>query len=75
LNSGEDREALIRDIAALMRGLAVPISLELPLGSALSPWIDIHSRLIGFGWATTEQYEEALRKVLDGGAYQGNEQA
>lgn len=61
-----ERDALIQDIAALIRGLCVPVSLEVPIGAALAPWSALHSRLIGVGWATAEQYEEALRKVLDG---------
>lgn len=61
-----DRDALIRDVAELLSGLAVPVSLELPLGRALPAWSSLHTRLIGFGWADAERYEEELRKVLGG---------
>ena len=60
----EDRDETIKDLANLIAGLAVPVSLEMPLGVAGPAWTDLHRRLVGFGWATSEQYEEALRKVL-----------
>lgn len=63
--SQPERDALIKDLAALIQGLCVPISLEVPIGAALAPWSAIHTRLIGVGWATAAQYEAALREVLD----------
>jgi hypothetical protein len=60
-----DRDVLIQEIAALISGLAVPVSVNMPIGAALAPWSALHSRLIGFGWGTAEQYEAALREVLD----------
>jgi hypothetical protein len=48
----------------LMAGLAVPVSLEMPLGKAGLAWSRLHGELAGFGWATPEQYECELRKIL-----------
>jgi hypothetical protein len=67
--SGQDstleRDLLIRSFAAMMSGLAAPISLGVPLGAAREPWSDLHTQLIGVGWATPQQYEAAIRRVLD----------
>lgn len=51
-------------LSELMAGLAVPVSLELPLGKAGLAWSKLHSGLAGFGWATAESYERELRKTL-----------
>jgi hypothetical protein len=61
----EIRDTTIRDLAELIAGLAVPVSMQMPLGKAGPAWSALHSRLVVFGWATADQYEEALRKVLD----------
>lgn len=66
------RDELIANLAALIAGLAVPISMprgpvgEAILGQVTTPWSDIHSQLIGFGWAMKQDYEERLREVLYG---------
>jgi hypothetical protein len=60
----EDRAEVLADLAQLIAGLAVPVSLEMPLGAAGPAWTKLHDRLIGFGWATPGEYEEALRRVF-----------
>lgn len=59
------RDELIENIAKVMAGLQVPMSMHMPLGAAIEPWSDLHTALIGFGWATKEMWEESLREILD----------
>jgi len=58
------REQFIRHAAHLIAGLAVPVSLEMPLGAAGPAWTELHRGLVGFGWATAGEYEEAIREIL-----------
>ena len=58
------RDELIQDLAQVLEGLQVPISLAMPLGVAIEPWRRLHDELIGFGWAGSEQYHTALREAL-----------
>jgi hypothetical protein len=59
-----ERAEIIADLAQLIAALAVPVSLEMPLGAAGPAWTKLHKQLVGFGWATPGEYEEALRKAL-----------
>lgn len=63
-----DRDTLIKDLGALLAGLQVPRSMfeGRSLGAALDPYDDIRARLGVFGWPAKEQFEQALREVLDG---------
>lgn len=61
-----DKDQMIAAIARLLAGLAVPVSMEVPLGAAGPAWTELHQALIGFGWATPGEYESAIRGVLDG---------
>lgn len=61
-----DRETMIKEMGKLMAGLAVPVSLGAPLGAAREAWGTLHSGLRGFGWASAEQYEDEIRRVLSG---------
>ena len=54
------RDDVIRGLAELMAGLAVPIS----LGMAREAWSDVHGHLFGLGWADAGKYEAALREAL-----------
>lgn len=63
----EVRDRVLHDLGVLMAGLAVPVSLELPLGTARDAWVSLHRVLAGFGWSKPEQYEARLREVLAGG--------
>ena len=58
------REDMIKALGELMAGLAVPISLGVPLGKAKAAWTELHSGLRGFGWATAEDYSQAMEKVI-----------
>jgi hypothetical protein len=58
------REQFITGTAKLIAGLAVPVSMHMPLGAAEPAWTELHRGLRGFGWATAEEYEEAIREIL-----------
>lgn len=59
-----DRNTLVRNLAMLLEALAVPVSLEMRLGAATGAWTAVHRELAGFGWATADDYERALREKL-----------
>lgn len=59
------REQLIKAVARLLAGLQVPVSMQMPLGAATEPWTELHRGLRGFGWATADDYEQEIRRVLD----------
>jgi hypothetical protein len=59
-----EREEFIEATAALIAGMAVPVSLEMKLGAATPAWVQLHHALIGFGWASREEYARAIRKLL-----------
>jgi hypothetical protein len=58
------RDELIRNLAEVLAGLQVPMSLGLPLGTAKAPWAAIHDET-GFGWHAAEDYESYLTTVLE----------
>jgi hypothetical protein len=60
-----DKDALVRNMAQLIAGLAVPVSLEMPLGAAGPAWAELHNGLVGFGWHSADDYEAAIRGILD----------
>jgi hypothetical protein len=60
-------DQLIANLSELIAALAVPVSLGMLTGIARPAWTELHSQLVGFGWATAEEYEAAIRKVLDRG--------
>jgi hypothetical protein len=60
-------DQLIANLSELIAALAAPVSLGMPMGKARPAWTELHSQLVGFGWATAEEYEAAIRKVLDRG--------
>jgi hypothetical protein len=57
----------IRDIAELIQGLAVPVSLGMGsdglLGTAYEPWQRLYSRF-GSGWSSVDEIEKRLRERL-----------
>lgn len=59
-----NKDDLIKAMSELIAGLAVPISMQMPLGRAADAWTELHSGLRGFGWASAEDYEAAIREVL-----------
>lgn len=58
------RDRLIHNMAELMAGLAVPVSMPMPLGKARQAWTELHSQLHAFGWASADQYEKEIRREL-----------
>jgi hypothetical protein len=58
------RDELAANLGQLLAGLAVPVSMEMPLGRAGPAWTALHRGLIGFGWARAEDYEDAIRESL-----------
>ncbi len=58
------RDECITAISHLLAGLAVPVSMEMPLGKAGPAWVELHTHLVGFGWSSAEDYERELRKIL-----------
>jgi hypothetical protein len=59
------RDKFIGNMAQLLAGLQVPVSMEIPLGAAGPAWTELHRSLHGFGWATAADYETAIRTVLE----------
>jgi hypothetical protein len=58
------RDEVIRGLAELLAGLAVPVSLGMPLGTARDAWGSVHGQLAGLGWYDADKYEAALREAL-----------
>lgn len=61
------RDEAIGDIAKLIAGLQVPVSLggRQYLGEGYDPWHRLFSKLHSFGWTDAEQIEKELRAMLD----------
>jgi hypothetical protein len=59
------KDAFIKEVAQLLAGLQVPISLKLPLGAAAPAWTQLHRGLYGFGWASADDYEARINEVLE----------
>ncbi|MCW2899506.1 MAG: hypothetical protein JWO67_1771 [Streptosporangiaceae bacterium] len=60
----EEQDNVLQDVATLLAGLQVPVSLSMPLGTARMAWTSLHARLKAFGWATPEEYHAALRQLF-----------
>lgn len=58
------RAECITAVAELLAGLQVPVSMNMPLGTATEPFHELHVALKGFGYATAEEYEAALEVIL-----------
>jgi hypothetical protein len=61
------RDEVITDIAKLIAGLQVPVSLNgrVMLGVGLEPWERLFHHLHTFGWTDDTQLEKELRAILD----------
>jgi hypothetical protein len=57
------QDEFVHTVAELVAGLAVPVSLSMPLGAAREPWQKLHD-LAGFGWHDADMYEAILREAL-----------
>ncbi len=55
---------MMKLLAELLSGLQAPMSVGVPLGTALEPLNQIRSELHLFGWPTVEEHEQALIKYL-----------
>jgi hypothetical protein len=58
------KDEMITAMSQLLAGLAVPVSMEMPLGKATVAWTELHRGLVGFGWASPEDYAAKIREVL-----------
>lgn len=58
------RDEVISDMAAVVAGLQVPMSMAMPLGAAMEPWRRLHA-LSGSGWHDVDATEAALRAALE----------
>ena len=65
------KDEAIKEIAVVLGGLQVPVSMGVPLGAAKGAWSHLADELVGFGWHGAEDYEAGLRRVL--GAALGGE--
>jgi hypothetical protein len=59
------KDEFIRNVAQLLAGLQVPVSMEMPMGTATVAWTELHRGLHGFGWATADDYEREISEVLE----------
>ena len=62
-----DRDELIAQLALVLAGLQVPLSLpgsDMRLGTAREPYVKLLSELPGFGWRDAADFEAGLREVL-----------
>ena len=59
-----EQDAMVRDIAELIAGLAVPVSLGMGrdglLGVAYEPWQRLYNS-VGGGWSSADEIEQRLR--------------
>lgn len=63
----ETKTSTIRDVAELINGLAVPVSLGMGssgmLGTAFEPWKRLYDEFGGY-WASADEIEARLAKAL-----------
>lgn len=57
------REECIHELAKLLAGLQVPLSLGVPLGAAREPLTELYSQL-PWGWADESAFEQMLKEKL-----------
>jgi hypothetical protein len=58
-------DELIKQMARILAGLQVPLSMRMPLGEAIDPYQLVLDDA-GFGWKSAEDFERYLRQVLVG---------
>lgn len=60
---------LVKDIARLIEGLHVPVSIGVPLGTAREAYSNIRDQIHDFGYSSSSEIEELLERALatDGG--------
>lgn len=57
------RSEILDAVAALVIGLGVPVSMQMPLGAALEPWRTLHSILVGFGYGNVDEVRVKLEAL------------
>lgn len=57
--------SVLGDLGAIIAGLQVPMSIGLPLGTAIDPYHRLRARIGLFGYLTAEECTEALTKALE----------
>jgi hypothetical protein len=62
----EDKDKLIQDLAKILEGVQVPLSIGGPtiLGTAYQPILDVRQQLGLFGWPNAEEIHAKLLKAL-----------
>ena len=60
-----DKDEIIAEMAKLLAGLQVPVSMGMPLGAALEPWQRLYRNFNSFGWTDAEVLETELKKALE----------
>lgn len=58
-------DELIKQMAEILSGLQVPLSMGMPLGAAIEPYQAVLNDA-GFGWKSAEDFESYLRQRLVG---------
>lgn len=58
------QESFLQDLAELLSGLQVPLSLRVPLGAAEKPYRKILDTVNPFGWTDAEQIRAELDKIF-----------
>lgn len=60
------RDEVLRDLAEIMHGLAVPNSIDGPrlLGTAHEPWQRLYHEAFGLGYPTRGEWNEWLKRTL-----------
>lgn len=65
MSKDKKRDELITALAKLVNGLAVPISMSMPLGQAGTAYNEVRNLINDFGWTSTAEIEASLRAILD----------
>lgn len=59
------RDDLLTALATLINGLAVPVSIGVPLGRARDAYTEVRDLINDFGYSSVPAIEARLREVLD----------
>lgn len=59
------RDEFVNDVAALIAGLQVPVSLGMPLGAATEPWRRLKNATVAVGWSDADEVAEGIRRILE----------
>jgi hypothetical protein len=62
----EQQRQVLRDVAEVVAGLQVPVSLGVRLGTAREPWGRLFNLLRDAGWSDADKIEQRLLEVFGG---------